>query len=244
MAHPAFASRPALWLAPLAAALALGSGCATTGAPSRSFEFFATPGGGTDFWYAKVAEWQGRAQRDHVTHLFTERDAPVSRGETRYSSLLSTKMGAFATEERRALARRIDAWAQVQARKHYRWDNSKAPADDEWPTVQELLSRNGDDCDGLDLIAYQLLHEFGFPNNEVYRAVVRRDHDGANHMVTLWFEDPADPWVLDATGAMTAELRRFSELPGWTPTKVFNDTEQYRVVERPSAAHTTLAGSD
>ncbi len=64
----------------------------------------------------------------------------------------------------------------------------------------------------------------------VYRAIVRRDRDRANHMVTLWFEDADDPWVLDATGAMTMKMRRFSELPGWTPTKMFNELEQFRVV--------------
>ena len=48
-------------------------------------------------------------------------------------------------------------------------------------------------------------------------------------MVTLWFEDPHDPWVLDATGAMTFQMRRFSEIKGWTPRKVFNETEQYQV---------------
>jgi hypothetical protein len=38
-------------------------------------------------------------------------------------------------------------------------------------------------------------------------------------MVTLWFEDQKDPWVLDATSAVTFEMRRFSQLEGWTPTR-------------------------
>ncbi len=71
------------------------------------------------------------------------------------------------------------------------------------------------------------MREFGFPPDQLFRAIVRRDRDGANHMVTLWFEDRDDPWVIDATGAVTGSVRRFSDLPGWTPTKVFNEREQY-----------------
>ena len=83
------------------------------------------------------------------------------------------------------------------------------------------------DCDGLDLIAYRLLLEFGFRRDRVYRAIVKRARDGGNHMVTLWFEDPEDPWILDATGAMTFRMRRFSEIEGWRPRKVFNETVQF-----------------
>jgi hypothetical protein len=48
-------------------------------------------------------------------------------------------------------------------------------------------------------------------------------------MVTLWFEDPNDPWVIDPTGAMTAGMPRMSELPEWTPLKVFSHEEDYTV---------------
>jgi hypothetical protein len=52
-------------------------------------------------------------------------------------------------------------------------------------------------------------------------------------MVTLWFEDRDDPWVIDATGAMTREMRKFSDLPpGWLPRMMFNENEVYTVVER------------
>ena len=33
--------------------------------------------------------------------------------------------------------------------------------------------------------------------------------------------------MLDATGAVTFEMRHFSELEGWTPTKMFNERTQY-----------------
>ena len=89
---------------------------------------------------------------------------------------------------------------------------------------------NGDDCDGLDLIVYGLLLDFGFDPDRVYRTIVKRDRDRGNHMITLWFEDPHDPWVLDATGAMTFTMLRFSETEGWTPIKVFNERVQFRAL--------------
>jgi hypothetical protein len=48
-------------------------------------------------------------------------------------------------------------------------------------------------------------------------------------MVTLWFEDPDDPWVIDPTGAMTLGMPRMSQVPGWVPLKVFGDEQEYTV---------------
>jgi len=48
-------------------------------------------------------------------------------------------------------------------------------------------------------------------------------------MVTLWFESPDDPWVIDPTGAMVLGLRRMSEVPGWVPLKLFSSTEEFTV---------------
>jgi len=134
---------------------------------------------------------------------------------------------AFERAERRALAARITAYAQAEARRHFRWDPETGLADDPWPTSLELYAQNGDDCDGLDLIAYDLLLAFGFPEEQLYRVVVRRDRDGANHMATLWFETPDNPWLIDATGAISRRLRRVSELPGWTPVRVVDENELY-----------------
>jgi hypothetical protein len=148
------------------------------------------------------------------------------------SGKLLEAMGAYRDEQRVELAKKVADWSQHMARRYYKWDPGKDdPTWDHWPTVGELLSTNGDDCDGLDLIAYQMLREFGFPADRVYRGIIRRDRDQANHMVTLWFEDPKDPWVLDATGAVTFAMRRFSELEGWTPTKIFNERGQFLAVE-------------
>jgi hypothetical protein len=223
-ALPTRRAKPA---AVLVAALGGALACASLAGGPR-FEFFAEPRPDAA-WYPKVLEWQGRAQGERGDELLADR----GRLAAQRSGLLDAKMAVYRDEERRELASRIQDWSRVQARKHYRWDPRDDPVYDHWPTVGELLATNGDDCDGLDLIAYQLLREFGFPEHEVYRAVIRRDHDGANHMVTFWFEDRRDPWVLDVTGAMSARMRRLSELPGWTPTILFNDTEQYDVVESP-----------
>jgi len=215
-------------------ALAGSLGCATGSSPGRSgksFDWFhqADVGSEDDIWYLKVGEWQGRAQAEGTRLPKTDR-GPRS---AEFSGQLLLTMGSFRDEERRAFAERVHHWAQRIARKHYKFDpGDNDPVYDRWPTVGELLANNGDDCDGLDLIAYQLLREFGFPREQLYRGILRRNRDNANHMVTLWFEDPTDPWVLDATGAVAIEFHRVSELPGWTPTKLFNESRQWNIVEK------------
>src|SRR5262249_37861845 len=150
---------------------------------------------------------------------------------------LLNEMDSYRDEQRVELAKRVADWSQHMARRYYKWDpGDNDPHWDHWPTVGELLSTNGDDGDRLDLIAYQMVGAFGFPGGRVFRAVVRRDRDQADHMVTLWFQDPKDPWVLDATGAITFAMRHFSELEGWTPTKVFNENGQFLAIESPRPA--------
>lgn len=215
--------RPALrpWL--LVGIASLGVACASTTGSQIPYRFFASPDPENDPWYEVVDHWQERERSQEA-----ELPDPIALGErTPRSNQLRVKMGAWQSEERLALARHIAAWAQHESRRHYRFDPPTSQEDDPWPTTADLLETNGDDCDGLDLIAYKLMLEFGFPEDQLYRAIVRRDRDRANHMVTLWFEDPEDPWVIDSTGAVSQKVRRFSELPGWTPTKVFNQSRQY-----------------
>ncbi len=54
--------------------------------------------------------------------------------------------------------------------------------------------------------------------------------------------------MIDATGAVTFEMRPFSELEGWTPTKVFNERIQYKAVatgaRRPSLANQRVSARD
>ena len=232
-------------VAVLVCLLATALACASTSSSSRGarqFDWFSRTGLGDedDAWYHKVEEWQGRAREEGTRLPRTDR---ASLRSAEWSGQLLHSMSAFRESERRELARRITEWSQRTARKHYKLDpGNNDPVYDRWPTVGELLANNGDDCDGLDLIAYQLLREFGFPSDRIFRAIVRRNRDNANHMVTLWFEDPNDPWILDATGAVTVQFRRASDLPGWTPPKLFNLSEQFNVVERPAGGRSVAAG--
>ncbi len=214
-------------LGALLALLALG--CATgPGASQVRFHFFEQPVQAVDPWYAKVADWQARERHDRPYEAEAEAEAVSRAGPN--TGLLRVKMSRWTTEQRHALASRITAWAQETSRRHYRFDPVTDVAGDPWPTTKGLMDRNGDDCDGLDLITYKLMRDFGFPQDQLFRAIVKRNRDGANHMVTLWFEDPHDPWVVDATGAVSLKVRRFSQLPGWTPTKVFDDSIQFTPV--------------
>ena len=216
-------------------------------AQQPGYDFFAEPGAKGDIWFAKVAEWQTRARRDATARTPQNTFGPGSEGaemtpeQVKRSGLLRVKMTGFAAKEKRELARKINGWAQLQARRHYRIENDRNPALDHWPTFQQLLEKNGDDCDGLDMITYEMLLDFGFPRDRVYRAIVRRGRDRGNHMVTLWFEDPDDPWILDATGAMTFTMKHFSQTEGWEPRKVFNETEQFGIAPRPHASSLAIA---
>lgn len=217
--------RPSIVLAAALAGLSLG--CAAFSPPAGrapAVEFFAAPRPERDPWFDKVADWQSRERRDRPETRLA--DAATQRARPQ-SSLLPIKMGRFEREERLSLLRRITAWSQAAARRHYRFDPPTDAANDPWPTTKDLLDTNGDDCDGLDLIAFELMREFGFPPDELFRAIVKRDRDGANHMVTLWFDEGPDPWVVDATGAVSLRVVRFSQLPGWTPTALFNENDQY-----------------
>lgn len=219
----------------------IASGCASTGGSvssrsSRHFDFFgaAVPNDDqADPWYPKVAEWQGRMLEEGTRLPASSRSL---RGAMQSGKLLEA-MGAFRDDKRVEIAKTVASWAQRMARRYYKWDpGNNLPEWDHWPTVGQLLANNGDDCDGLDLIAYQMLREFGFPADRLYRGIIQRDRDKAHHMVTLWFEDERDPWVLDATGAITFEMRRFSQLEGWTPTKIFNERGQFLAIETRGSA--------
>jgi hypothetical protein len=215
----------------LVASLAIA--CASDPGIDRTFEFFV-PARADDPFYPKIADWQRRQRADRVPGVVpTPAPAGGEDPEAHPFGLLRVKFESFLNRHKRALAREFTAWSQRQARLHFTPDPETTLAGDHWPTVEEFFETNGDDCDGLDLIAYALLREAGFPADETYRLVVRRERDGANHMVTLWFEDREDPWVIDATGAMTHEMRKFSDLPpGWSPRMMFNETEAYDVLER------------
>jgi hypothetical protein len=217
--------------------LALGVGCAGMIETRQTFDYFGQPAP-TDAWSPKIAGWQRRERVDDGRQLgriggspSVEADAGdakrsmVARERADDADGLRDKYFSFRAERRRDLARDVTSWIQSQAKDHYVADGPI----DHWATLEETLRGNGDDCDGLELLVYHALRDLGFGDSEVYRAVVYRPSDGQHHMVTLWFEDRNDPWVIDPTGAMTRNMLRMSQMPQWVPIKVFSETAEYTV---------------
>jgi hypothetical protein len=149
----------------------------------------------------------------------------VAAAAEQIAESLRGKYVNFRAERKRLVAREFAAWIQEQAKKHYVADGPI----DHWATLEETLQGDGDDCDGLELLTFHGLRDLGFGDDEVFRSIVYRPSDGQHHMVTLWFEDPNDPWVIDPTGAMTPGMPRMSQLPSWVPLKVFSETAEYTV---------------
>jgi hypothetical protein len=183
----------------LLVALALGGGCRSSIVTSTAvYRYFVQPAP-DDLWSRKIRGWQERERADQPA------PAPVAKSGASTAPAddevedLRVKYNAFRAERKRALARELAEWVQAQAPAHYVEDG----AVDHWATLEETFRKGGEDCDGLELLAFRLLRDLGFPETEVYRAIVVRPSDGQHHMVTLWFEDPSDPWVIDPTGAMT-----------------------------------------
>jgi hypothetical protein len=209
--------------------------CAGVRPSAVEYDYFGPARPGDDPWYEVVESWQARARSEGVAPALSATElatAGVRAGEV---SPLAGAMRGFVREQRHELAQRVATWAQARALAHYKEEEgATGPENDHWLTVGELLAADGDDCDGLDLVALDLMRRLGFPREELFRAIVRRDEDRSNHMVTLWFEDANDPWVIDATGAMTFRVIRFSRAAGWTPTKVFDETRHFTVLERRS----------
>ena len=216
----------------LLALLATG-GCASTPfaapTPAGLYDYFATPDP-NDAWSRKIRGWQDRERESTVAAAGIVEQTVESHPDLDPARVghLREKYDAFRKDRRRALASDVAAWIQDEARSHYMPDGPV----DHWATLSETLKSNGDDCDGLELLTFNFLLELGFPENEVFRAIVVRRTDGQHHMVTLWFEDPEDPWVIDPTGAMTTGMPRMSEVPEWVPLKLFTADRDFTVQDR------------
>jgi len=216
----------------------LSMGCVTPSAfrsPAVSYRYFARPSP-SDVWTPKIAGWQSRERALPDTDRLRTPASVSGSGQTRFAARsdgsLRAKYFSFRAERKRKMAREAASWIQREARRHYLADGPI----DHWATLEETLAKNGDDCDGLELLVYHMLRDLGFPEDEVFRAIVFRPSDGQHHMVTLWFEQADDPWVIDPTGAMTSGMPRMSEVPEWTPLKVFSETEEFAVEKVRSAA--------
>lgn len=210
----------------------------TSDPTSTGLDYFQSPDS-DDVWTPKIEGWQRRERFDAA--LLTPLGSGPAVESAGYSAAndklpidqkaetgLRAKYFHFRAERRRSLAQDVARWIQAEAKLHYREDG----AVDHWATLEETLARGGDDCDGLELLAFHALRDLGFSDSEVYRAIVVRPSDGQHHMVTLWFEDLDDPWVIDPTGAMTLGMPRMSELEEWVPIKVFSERLEYSVRDR------------
>ncbi len=228
--HARWARLPAL---AAGLALALGSSCASPESPRGRYSYFERPEL-HDAWSAPIARWQARelrarGGRQPLRPLPTP--APVALPPVAASpdleppAPLRTRYSAFLAFQRRRLARDVSGWIQTEAREWYVEDG----AVDVWPAFEEALDAAGDDCDGLELLAYNALRQLGFPPEQLFRAILRDARREQHHMVTLWFEVPDDPWVIDPTGTVTDQMRRMSEIANWVPLKIFTETAEYSV---------------
>jgi len=212
-----------------------------TAGPASGYAFFNTPARG-DRWTFMIGRWQLRqraAYRAGLIQPFPEpaaETAPVASGTAvspasaaaATGGVLARSYEAFMDGRRREIARQVLAWVQSEAETRFVEDGLI----DHWPTLPEVLASDGDDCDGLELLAYHALRDLGFPKDRVYRAVLKESRLARHHMVTLWFEDRNDPWVLDPTATITTRFVRLSEIGHWVPLKVFTETEEFTVRAR------------
>lgn len=210
----------------------LALGCSGVLIPNTlTYRYFETPEV-DDPWSPKITAWQirdrngGAQAAERIAASTRTTTGAVSDGrQGRRGEGLRSKYLGFQAERKRRTAREFMNWIQAQATEHYIPDGPV----DHWATLEETLRGDGDDCDGLELLVFHGLRDQGFAEDEVFRAIVHRASDGQHHMVTLWFERPNDPWVIDPTGAMTRRFVRMSQLPEWAPLKVFNDRQEYSV---------------
>ncbi len=217
-------------------ALALGSSCASTQIHRGHYDYFERPQL-HDAWSAPIARWQARERRSREASQGRQpvsAPAPVALPPVAASSNLGapaplrTRYSTFLAAQRRRLARDVSSWIQAEARESYVEDGPI----DVWPAFEEALDASGDDCDGLELLAYNALRQLGFPPEQLFRAILRDAQLEQHHMVTLWFELPDDPWVIDPTGTVTDHMLRISEIEGWVPLKLFTETAEYTVGRR------------
>jgi hypothetical protein len=192
--------------------------------PSVATMRILAPAAPTNLWHAKIGEWQARHDADMARQGLSPKD-PTALGRA-YED--------FVRAARRQAAEQTVAWVQEQSRRFYRPDGDV----DHWATLGEVITGDGDDCDGLDLLTFEMLRRLGFGEHEIYRAIVVEASTGQHHMVTLWFdgEDRSDPYLLDPTGIVTTRMVRMSEIPGWEPIQVFDERAHYAVEPATSIA--------
>ncbi|MCP4005699.1 MAG: hypothetical protein GY725_16030 [bacterium] len=155
-------------------------------------------------------------------------DADRQRKASPDASPLAQEFASFSRDLRREIVERTVRWVQLNSGLYFEADGEI----DTWPTLADVLESGGDDCDGMDVLTFEILRDAGFERGEIYRAVLVREEDQLHHMVTLWFpvDRPQDPFVLDPTGDVTPIVRRLSQVQNkWTPLVLFDETDRFRV---------------
>ena len=204
-------SRPTVAFVVVFVALA---SCATR-APGPRFDFSAELPE-SDVFMPGVRVWQAAAANERA------RQQPLPED----TSLLADAYAAFERDLRRQVARDVLRFVQTSSGLYFRPDGEF----DYWPTFGEVMLRGGDDCDGMDVLTFELLRRSGFERGEIYRVILWNEELDLHHMATLWLEAGGedDPWVLDPTGQISRRMRRLSEISAsWRPLAVFDETERY-----------------
>jgi hypothetical protein len=214
-----------------------GFGCSGSFRTPALYRYFTAPSP-DDAWSRKIRLWQVREKSADTAgtpaNVAGSGSPDAGPSYPAADTSLKVKYDSYRSERKRGIARDFAAWLQGQARNHYVPDGPV----DHWATLEETFRSNGEDCDGLELLTYHFLLDLGFGDDEVYRAIVYRRSDGQHHMVTLWFENPDDPWVIDPTGAMTTGMPRMSSMPDWVPLKVFTEDRDFTVLPQ-TAQHSS-----
>jgi hypothetical protein len=192
---------------------------ATRPGPEPGFELFSVPDP-ADSWTVRIHDWQ-EAQRFALA---------TDSNQLPPLSPLAEEYERFSRELRAQLVRDTVRWVQTYSGLYYRADLGP----DVWPTLLEVNVNGADDCDGMDLLTFELLRRLGFGPGEIFRAVLRQPPSGVHHMVTLWFPEgrTSDPLVLDPTGDVTRAVVPLSRIEGWEPVAVFDEASQYRAEPR------------
>ncbi len=196
-------------------------GCATgrhTGPPPR-YDFFAASEPDDPSWKLRVNAWQAARHND----LVQEHEVPADGTE------LASAYASFSERLRFDIVVETVKWVQLYGAFYYQTDTGR----DIWPTLRQVLEAGVDDCDGMDLLTFELLRRLGFEKGEIYRTVFHHQPTERYHMVTLWF--PAgpddDPYVLDPTGDVSRVVKRLSLVREWQPLRIFDETASFPVVK-------------
>ena len=193
-----------------------GLACASPVSPPARFDF-SQPLAAEDLWQPKIRLWQAARHGDSLNpDVALAQRTPLGQEYVRFESELRVEV-----------VQRVLRWVQLYSGLYFRLDEGV----DYWPTLSEVIAAGGDDCDGMDVLTFELLRRLGFRQGELYRAVLFQRKREIYHMVTLWFPEESrdDPYVLDPSGEVSHKVLRLSQASDWEPVAMFDESAQFRV---------------